>query len=258
MPKLSFILSLLALLGPATGAAGQDTDDWDVVVDSDQNLIVAGVQYAGGVSINVQCHSDRLNLIITGVPTSSEPFRAFSLTREDGLSRKAYLVPAPDGVHWTSEDARAVRFLKSSGKVTITSAAGETHPVRVEVDLPTQSTNLDRVLTSCGYPLTDTRDQLSAVTEFLLAPPRFDMPESAMDRFPRHATAVRVEISCLISQSRLSACQSDHETPRAPEVGVATARRANGTRVSLSDAAAAEGMLLDVVLTGSRVYRRAP
>lgn len=255
MPKLSVILGLLALSGSATGAAGQDTDDWDILADPERDLIVAGVQYAGGVSINVQCHAGWLNLIINGIPTSSEPFRVFSLTREDGLSRKVHFTPAPDGVHWKSEDARAVRFLKTSGKVSITSVAGDTNPVRLEVDLPTQSANLDRVLTGCGYPLTDPRDQIPDATAFLLAPPRPDMPASAMDSFPRHASAVRVEISCIISQRRLSACQSDHETPSAPDVGTATARRANGTRVSLSDAAAAEGTNLDVVVTGSRVRR---
>ena len=120
----------------------------------------------------------------------------------------------------------------------------------MQLDLPPQSANLDRVLTDCAYPLVDPRDELADASDLIIAQPMIEMPT-----FSRRYTVVRVEVSCVVSNGRLTACQSDHETPPAPEVGRATARRANGTRVSLREPVAAEGRLLDIVVTGDRIYR---
>lgn len=253
MPRLTVLSSLLVLLGTATTASAQDTDDWDFIADSAKNISIAGLQFSGGVSVNVQCSSDHLNLILGGLPNSVEPLRAISMTRENGAAQRSYLTLVPDSALWKSDDVRAVRFLRNSGKIIITSAVGDHHSMRMEIDLPAQSNNLDRVLTACGYPLNDPRDQLVDVVDLLVTRPVLDMPP-----FSTRYTVVRVELSCIVSEGRLSACQSDHETPRAPEVGIASARRANGTRVSVTDVLAAEGRRFDVVLTGNRVYRRTP
>lgn len=250
MPRVT--LGLLGLCGSlmATGAVAQDTDDWDFLVDPAKDLTVAGVEFGGGVSLAVQCQGGALSMIVGGAPLSTAPIRAVSLTRDNEPSRRSYLNPIEGSSLWKSGDARAVRWLRRGGKITIASIPGQPHPMRMQIDLPGQSANVDRVLTACGYPLADSRDELADASGMLAARPRLEMPP-----FPHRYTIVRVELSCIISNSRLTACQSDHETPSAPEVGAATARRANGARVTLNDGVNADGTLLEVVVTGNRIYR---
>ena len=254
MPPFTHMAAIvIGLFGMATAsvAVAQDTDDWDFLVDPERkDLTVAGVQFEGGASLSVQCQGGMLSLFVGGIPMSGRNFRAFSIMGDDGLSRLSHFTRVEHTNLLHANDARAVRFLRTRERITIASSAGELQPMRMQLDLPALSANLDRVLTACGYPLVDSRDDLADVSDLIINPPIIEMPT-----FSRRYTVVRVEVSCVVSNGRLTACQSDHETPSAPEVGRATAQEANGTRVSLSDPAAAEGRLFDVVVTGDRNYR---
>ena len=122
----------------------------------------------------------------------------------------------------------------------------------MELALPTQPAGVDGVLSSCGFGLSDDRDDLPDISDLVTTWPPIQMPP-----FSRNYTVVQVEITCLVSLGRLSGCRSERETPSAPEVGAATARRANGLRVGIRRGAEAEaeGGLLEFVVTGNRVYR---
>lgn len=230
-------------------AATQDAD-WDFHVDPSQERTRAGVQFSGGALVAVQCDAGKLSILLGGLPTAQTPRRSVLITREDGLSRLS-VISAIEGsnLSWT-DDARLARFLRASGQTTIASTTGDSRPFRMEIGLPTQPSHVDAVLSSCRYPLSDDRDALPDVSHLLTEGPMIEIPS-----IPRRYERIRVEVSCLVEAGRLSQCRSGHQTPSAPSIGAATARRANGQRVSLKPGtqAEAEGGVLDVVVVGSRI-----
>jgi len=230
--------------------AAQADDGWDVAADPARNLVAAGAQFGGGVSFAVQCQAGQLTVALGGMPAADTAIRRFDVTRGDGASRLTWWSTHSGSPILTSTDVRAVRFLRAGGPVTFTSAAGEARPSRMQVELPTNPAGLDQVLTACGQPLEDPRDALVDVGDLLLEGPRLEIHGDISG----HAQ-VRVEVSCIIRDSKLADCQSDHETPAAPTVGRETARHANGYRVKVSDPVAAEGRIVEVVITSARVRR---
>jgi len=244
------ILSGLVAAAAFGWAAAQADDGWDVVADPARDRVAAGVQFGGGVSFAVQCQAGQLTVALGGMPTTDASIRHFDATRGGGASRLTWWNTHPGSPVLTSTDVRAVRFLRAGGNVTFASAAGEARPSRMQIELPTNPAGLDQVLTACGSPLVDPRDALTDVGDLLLEGPRVEI-FGDLSRYP----AIRVEISCVVRGGKMADCQSDHETPSAPQVGRETARHANGYPLKLSDPAAAEGRIVEVVVTGSRIRR---
>lgn len=232
------------------GSVVAQDDDWDFHAEPSKRLALASVEFGDGLLIAVQCQAAELNVIIGGVPGSDSSIRSVLVTRADGRSRRVVLSAVEGSSLFRSRNARDARFLKGSGQTTITSVPGDARPFRMDIALPSQATGVNNVLTSCGYALDDDRDFLTDVSDRLVSTPALEMAP-----FARTYTIVRVELSCLVSEGRLTACRSDHERPSAPEVGLATARLANGYRLSLKDGANADGGVLEIVVTGNRIYR---
>lgn len=249
--RIPFGAALLFSAIAASGASrSQDADDWDFGTDASKGVTLASVEFGNGASVAVWCQENRLVLLFDGVPASDTETRPISITREGGLTRRSYLARVEGSSLVRTEDARAARLLRAGGQITVSSIAGDARPMRMQFDLPAQSTSVGRVLTACGYPLTDDRDTLPDASDLVARYPRLEMAS-----FSNRYTTVKVELSCIISGDRLTDCRSDHETPSAPEVGSATARRANGALVTLKDGVVADGSLLEIVVTGSRVSR---
>lgn len=247
--KVSVLASALMVCTIGVAAAAQTEtpdDDWDVATDPTQDLVIAGVEYASGAILAVECRAGALNAWISGLPTNAVTGGRFTRSLADGRSVDSYWTLSTSGTQLTSASAaRDARSFKSGGVLALVSTEHKGAPLSLRLDLPAQSAGVDRVLTACGRPLSDPRDALPDVSPLLSEWPRIPIAESAS----RHAH-IRVEISCIVSAGRLTACQSDNETPKDARVGAATARRANGHRLRLTDAAAAEGRLFELVVTG--------
>lgn len=211
---------------------------------------MASVEFGEGVLVAVQCRNRQLNIIMGGIPRADQPTRSVSIIRADGKSRQTALSAIEGSALFRSSNAADARFLRAGGRTTVASLPRDPRPFQMALELPSRSAAVADVLTSCGHSLTDDRDDLRDVSDLLIRLPRIEMPELS-----RAYTAVRVELSCLVADGRLTACRSDRETPAAPEVGVATAQRANGLRLSLKDQAEAEGGVVEIVVTGNRVRR---
>ena len=251
-PRPGLLLaSLLCLAGLASASWSrvQEGDDWDVTSAPDRDLVVATVQYASGAGIGIQCQGGKLKVVVVGMPTSTDEFRVFNATLANGDTRRTYWTGNAGPM--TTGSARLARFLKQGGKLTLTSLPDAPHPARAEFDLPAQTSGIDQVLSACGYPLSDPRDDLPQSDDLLSARPRLEMPPSAMNRHP----IFEVELSCIIASGRLSQCQSDHQIPRDPVGGERTARAANGAATRLTDLAAAEGRVIDLIIVGQRIRR---
>lgn len=254
---LSLVRGLIAipLFALLLGARAQDSavDDWDFATNPSQRLTVAAVQYSSGVLLRVECRDGQLALGVSGLDSVSFRGRRLDRTLSDGTIVPTYWEAARDGSSLVMNyPVRFVRSLKAGGPLILDTPAGTTLPIHIRLDLPSGSTGVDQVLTACGYASVDPRDQTPELDALLLQVPGLEVAGPAF----HYRQGIQIEVSCLVADGRLSACQSDHEVPRDPEVGAATARAANGKTLRLTDVAAAEGRLVDVVVTTGRTRRR--
>ena len=251
MSRLATVIHLSATLA-AGGALAQDVptgSDWDYAEDAARNLAVASVDYSGGVSLIVQCLDSDFTVAIGGMPRFASSIVRLERQRGDGRVEDTYW--RPSGQSLTSDSWRYARSLRAGGELVLTGDPEGGPPLQINLPLPSRSNNLDRVLTSCGSPLESTFDGALDVGRLMTEGPSIEMPPAAM----RRHDLISVYVECLIAAGRLSSCRSDRQSPVDPAAGAAVAREANGTRVGLSDVAAADGRVVEIVITGSRIRR---
>lgn len=251
--RVLFALTLV-FLSSAKPALAQSDDDWDLATDSSQQLTIASVEYADGISVITQCRAGDLQTAILSLPPAAPGTGWYDLRLATGQEARTNWTRQADGTTLLANaNARLVRYMKGGGRLTISSDARTNPPFRLQLDLPPGSNGLDAVLHACGYPATDERDLLLSVDELLTGFPRPIVPDRVIER--RAAPTFQVSISCIVSGGRYSACRSEHQLPSHPEDGQIVANEVNGVRVQATDMAAAEGRVLDLVVTGSRIRR---
>lgn len=239
-------------LALATPGAAQEGDDWDFARDEARDLTSASVEYASGAGLFVQCHAGTLIVALAGTPLSSGEPRSAVVERQGEEPVDYPWTATPDGRMATASWRRLARLLYRGGPVVLSSTADDDHAFQVAFDLPVHGPALAQVLSACGTPLTDDRDLLASAEQYLEEIPIVWRPNR--DLPGRHDNQT-VEISCIVRQARLTACRSDLEVPANPQAGEAVAEAAEGVAVQLSDPAAAEGGVVDIIITGTR-YRR--
>jgi hypothetical protein len=249
-------LAMAVGLGLASAAAAQD-DDWEFQEDAARHISVAAVRFDGGAAVVVQCRDNALTAVLAGMPAGAGDV-ALQATRADGRADvQTWVSAGAAGALRSTEAHRDARFLRGGGAFVIRTAAGVTPPFSGSFDLPAQSANLDRVLTACGWPLTDDRDGVARATgEVSLvnpnrAPPRRSRsvqnwqqpqrrePEAAPPGPPPVSPAER-QISCIVRNERAVDCRLDHPAALATPAE-ATLRRVEGERLYGDDVEAAEG-----------------
>ncbi|MGZ9099448.1 MAG: hypothetical protein ACXW3O_07070 [Brevundimonas sp.] len=270
--KSTLIAALCASLcaGP-TAALVQDEDDWEFQHEPSLNQMVAAVRYDAGVAIVVQCRDGALSAALVGMPPVPERFE-LKATRADGRSDTQAWVPgAGPGVFLSTVPARDIRFMRGGGLYSVRTEDGAARALRTDFDLPTQSANLDRVLTACGWALTDDRDALARADGVSLTnpegtrfrqPPRSSRPRANGGGRPARPEPRPVgtpvlplaegQISCIVRDMQLTDCRADH--PATAAGGRAGADSLRGTQrrpLFGDDPAAAEGKVL--YLTGGTV-----
>lgn len=257
----------------ATAAVGQD-DDWEFQEDAAQHITIAAARYDAGQMIVVQCRDNKLAVVLTGLPQSAEPLQ-LAATRADGRSdEQRWVASGAPGAYRAVSPGRVTRFLKGGGLYSVHTEDGAATAFRGAFDLPSASANLDRVLTACGWALTDERDLLAeaAVTVDRTGP-------SVHRRAPSRSVALRsarrepdvpatpppptpeLEVSCIVRDMHLRECRADHPPSAELEPVTGAIRFAEGREVfptEGADAAVAEGRVLHVTTSTQlvRVVRR--
>lgn len=226
-------LAMAAGLGAAAGAAAQD-DDWEFQQDPAQNITIAAARYDAGQMIVVQCRGGALTAVLTGLPQSTGDL-TLTATRADGRSDvQTWTSAGAPGSYRSAVPARDIRFMRGGGLYRVHTAEGETPAFQGAFDLPSQSANLDRVLTACGWGLTDDRDALPRAAVSLLNPeagPIRPTRRGATSRSPRRQVDLppppstpapsEGQKSCIVRELRLTDCRTDHPSPPTPPEGQA-------------------------------------
>lgn len=241
---------LLAGLGAAlvlSGAGAQTrpaTDDWAFATDRTRELSIASVSYSSGVTLSVQCLAGDLMVAITGLPANAAAIRRYDRRVEDGRTEQTVWAGA-SGNGISNGSARLARTFRRGGRLQLNASPAGQAPVEIALDLPAQSTNIDRVLTACGLPLADAFDGALNVGDLLIRQPTVSLRQSS---FRSYEVAV-VSLECLVAGGRLASCRAVKAEPPSAEVAAAAVNAANGRRLALRDAAAAEGRVVELVVS---------
>lgn len=259
-PTLIVALCAVFCAGP-TAALAQDEDDWEFAEDPAQNLSVAAVRYDAGLAILAQCRSGALAVVVAGLPPEVGAVE-LQATRADGRRDvQTWAAAGAPGAIRSLVPARDARFMRGGGGWTVRTAADAPTRFATTFDLPTQSANLDRVLTACGWDLNDDRDQLARATGFSFTDPDaepFRMPRSRSRSVsgrgrqtpppasPSAPTPLPAEqqISCIVQDLRLTACRALHAPVSGAPDPAEDIRALEGGRIYAADGAALDGKVV--------------
>lgn len=248
-------LAMAVGLGLATTAVAQD-DDWEFQEDAARHISVAAVRYDGGAAIVVQCRDGALTAVLAGMPAGVESV-ALQATRADGRSdQQTWVSAGAAGALRSTQAHRDARFMRGGGAFAVRTAAGETPSFTSSFDLPAQSANLDKVLTACGWALTDDRDAIPrAEGEITLVNPHRATPRRSRSvqnlpsrpRAPAEAPAgppslppIERQVSCIVRDRTATECRADYAGAD-PAVVEGMLRRVEGERLYGEGVEAAEG-----------------
>lgn len=244
---MSYLFAGLEAALALTGAAQTRpaVDDWDIQQDRPRELTVASVSYSSGTTLSVQCLAGDLLVAVTGLPPAAAGVRRYDRRVAGGQVEQTDWRPAASGAGITSSSARLARSFRRGGRLELVGSVQGGAPVEIALDLPTQSSNLDRVLTACGQPVSDPFDGALGIGDLLIEQPRVRIPEPAF----RSYDAGQVTMECRIANARLRDCRVTRITPANPRLEAEAVRSANGTRVRLRDHEAAEGRVVEFTVS---------
>lgn len=251
------VLCAVACAGP-TAVLAQDGDDWEFQEDTVRGIAIAAARYEAGQMIVVQCRDRTLTAVLAGLPEAAEGLHLDAARADGRIDRQTFLPAGVPGAYRSSLPGRDVRFMRGGGAYTVRTADGAATAFRGIFDLPTESANLDRVLTTCGWAVSDERDQIARAPEAIT----FRDPDAGTPRMPtrRGATsrAQRREIvlpppppvpseqltSCVIRDMKATECRRVHGSPTPTPEEALSSERLNGQPVYGVDPATAEGRVL--------------
>jgi hypothetical protein len=270
--KSTLFAALCAVLcaGP-TLAHAQDEDDWEFQHEPSLNQTVAAVRYDAGVAIIVQCRDRALSAALIGMPAGVGGIEV-QARRGDGRTDVQTWVPGPQpGILMSTVPARDIRFMRGGGLYSIRTADGASRALRTNFDLPTQSANLDRVLSACGWGLTDDRDQLARAGRAEVsfrdpdAPPprerprgrgaRAGLPEAPTPAGPpvQQLPVAELQISCVLQDLKLTGCRFDlPAAATAPDAG-RTLRRVEGGQMYALEGATPDGKVVFTTIPSTTI-----
>lgn len=263
---LAAAVAAVALAGAGAAQAQAADDDWEFAEDPARQLTVAASRYDAGPSIIVQCREGALALMLIGMPAGTERIEV-NASRADGRTDvQAWRPTGSDGVFRSTVPARDIRFMRGGGAYAVRTGEGVEPAFAATFDLPTQSANLDRVLTACGWALADDRDQLPRAQGASLTDPDARAPRRSTSRSiterraqrqappPPAATAftpAEQQASCIVRDCRLADCRADHPPVAGAPDPADVLRRLDGSRVFVDGDREVEGRVIYVQAGGT-------
>lgn len=223
----------------ASPASAQETDGWDVETVPARQITVASLRYENGSGLAVQCRDGELNTILFGLPPgdTTEPSEGYTSRRLDtgveGATVVGHWRASPDGTSAVRNGyARGVRQMKRGGRFVIRTVPVSNEPVRRLIfDLPADPSGLDQVLTACGRPTVDPRDELRDLSEYVNVDQRHP-GLSSNDTIGNSS----FEYSCIVAPGgRVRDCVIEAERPTGRGIGDRLLRSAPRARFNMGD-----------------------
>lgn len=235
-PFVALLACAVAVPALAQDASQDASQDWDLVRDAEKKSVLAFTTFDVGLSVAFRCVDGSLNTVIAGLPASRQTRRTLQLGFQDR--------PAYDSV-WTTTTDRSVvvgdfpamlaRDFREGGslKLTVPGGATDGRNLRFEVELPTSSGAIDEVLTSCGRPLVDPRDEIMAAIPDSGLPVGMEWTRPPRPSFPRtnYASGFVVTTCLTTPEGRLDECVVEMEHPYDSGFGEATLRSTRRARL---------------------------
>lgn len=229
------VLSLTA----AAATAAQDSEDWDLLVQPENELTVAYTQFDNGLLLAARCQRGVYQVMIGGLPAvpESKDFHKSNRILVIGIgdeeeAEQRFLLGDNPSVAFSELPAPLARQMREGGTMTIVAPGGGEggRNLRYLVELPASNAAIDQSLTACDRPLVDPRDrQLDELKDdglpVNLAWKRMPQPEYPQGRTYTAGFAV---ITC-VSQAdgRVDDCVVETEFPVGGGFGAAAMQ---GTR----------------------------
>lgn len=238
---------LLSASAPASGQARDEAagHDWVVKRTREPQSTIAIAAFNNGITLMGRCMHNSFSLILTGLPAAPEPAISRHLilvVGEDVERPYVWNIAAADrGAALSRVPAILARRLLQGGRLQIIVPSDPGTPrTRYVVDMPRSSTGLEEVLTQCGRPLVDPRDDeilgdggpLTRGIEWDRIP-QLQMPPAAARGI--HTSGFATLTCGIATGGRLSDCEIEDEFPAGAGFGLAARRAAATARVSLSE-----------------------
>lgn len=231
----------------AQDPASTGADDWALTRLRREGALVAAAPFDNGITLIARCMDNTFGLIFTGLPEVAEGVgsRPLTLVVGDGEERPyVWNVAAVNrGTALSRVPAVIARQLAKGGRLQIIIPAEQGgRRTRYIVPLPKSADGLAEVMTKCGKPLVDPRDEeLIGNGEGLtgrfkwVRPPNGDVSSSGIASLQTGGT---VTLSCTaLPTGRVVDCEVEDEFPTAAGYGRVARLMAQNGRIGWADGA---------------------
>ncbi len=230
-------------LAVAAAATAQDAEDWDLLVQPEEQLTVAYTQFDNGLLLAARCQRGVYQVMVGGLPAASAVKDFHKSNRvlvigigDNDAAEQRFMLGADPSVAFSELPAPLARQMREGGTMTITvpgGAEGERN-LRYLVNLPASNAAIDQSLAACGRPLVDSRDQQLEELEVDGLPVNLAWKRIPLPEYPegRTYTAGFAVITCLSqSDGRVGDCVVETEFPTNGGFGEAAIRGARKGRL---------------------------
>jgi hypothetical protein len=228
--KLLAAAAIAACSLTSSVASAQETDDWEYGEDAERALSAAVSRYDSGHAVIVQCRAGELTVVVQGMEFGKGR-RQLDIVRADGRRDRQPWIGQSSGAAGAEAPGRAARMMRGGGAIQFRTSEGRP-TVRLGLDLPSESSNVDRVLTACGRPLEDERDS-RPIFAGELNERSFRRVYNRRDAtIPLEDGAAMAEVTCIVGDDlKLRDCVVEQALPTGTMFGLGTAERLTGVEV---------------------------
>lgn len=232
------------ILGGAPASAAQ-TPSWNTVQDAPGGMNASVAEWPSGVQILSRCSDGVFSLMFAAVhdgPAAQTHYRL-----NGGEWERVHWDPAQRSrLFFSRTPARMARKFSAGGALELRFSSDEARPVLYQLDLPSDGEALRSVVSACGLPLVDPRDDLSIVdnVDWLSRPSGRDFERHYPLQGGGHGAT---SVLCIVRRSgSLDDCELTYETPPAFDFGHATLALMPHFRLAREQAIEFEGRLVSI------------
>lgn len=229
------VFSLMA----ASSALAQDSDDWDLLIQPENQLTVAYTQFDSGLLLAARCQRGVYQVMIGGLPAAPQSKDLHKANRtlvigigDEEEAEQRFLLGDNPSIAFSELPAPLARQMREGGPMTIVAPGGGEggRNLRYRVELPASNAAIDQSLAACDRPLVDPRDQQLDELKDDGLPTNLTWKRLPQPEYPegRTYTAGFAVITCLSqANGRVDDCVVETEFPVDGGFGAAAIR---GTR----------------------------